>query len=448
MDITESGFQTQTSKKRKTSGSPSLPPASQPTTSPSTYKNKTPLIATGIDPKFKTPIQIMSELRQYHPSLRVLQSKQTKNGWIFIGDTPKDFNILQSETKMKQVFGPKVKVTLPRSYHSADASKSKIFVFKGVSINITVNDFKELLDFNKITNAEAERMKSKRTGRDLPFIKIKCDNPKQAEALISGGFICQKTGIIYKVEEFRITPSIQQCFKCQDFGLKAQNCTRNSVVCGEAHSHKNCPNKDQKTPKCANCRGPHVANYRGCPAYKDQAFRQHVVQNQISYASIVKQASPPPPSNTFNFTAEQIVSLVTNVVIQIAQPQLCIKILPEKQVQVKSDLSKQTAETAKKCLGVNIKGKDVFESIISRPAPPPPAPLVFSSTLVEKKKAPLTKAATILNKATPPLVTPSSNCTKSTKAPSLGPQRKPSSKLSLPQNKTSSTKPSPNKPST
>ena len=141
-------------------------------------------------------------------------------------------------------------------------------------------------------------MKSKRTGRDLPFIKVKCDNPKQAEALISGGLICQKTGIIFKVEEFRITPSVQQCFKCQGFGHKAQNCTKKQkcVVCGEAHSHKDCPNKNKKTPKCANCRGPHVANYRGCPAYKDQAFRQHVVQNQISYASIVKQASPPPPT--------------------------------------------------------------------------------------------------------------------------------------------------------
>ena len=139
-----------------------------------------PLITTGIDPKFKTPIQIMSELRQYHPSLRVLQIKQTKNGWIFIGDIPKDFNILQSEAKMKQVFGPKVKVTLPRSYHSADASKSKILVFKGVSRNITVNDFKELHDFNKITHAEAEQMKSKRTGRIKLIIKIKCDNPKQA----------------------------------------------------------------------------------------------------------------------------------------------------------------------------------------------------------------------------------------------------------------------------
>ena len=83
---------------------------------------------------------------------------------------------------MKQVFRPKVKVSLPRSYHSADASESKFLVFKGVSINITIHEFKELLDFNKITHAKAERMKSKRTGRDLPFIKLKCDNPKQAEA--------------------------------------------------------------------------------------------------------------------------------------------------------------------------------------------------------------------------------------------------------------------------
>ena len=107
-------------------------------------------------------------------------------------------------------------------------------VFKGVSNNITLEDFKELLDFNKITHAEAERMKSKRTGRDLdlPFIKIKCEDQKQAEALISGGLICQKTGIIFKVEEFRITPSIQQCFKCQGFGHKAQNCTKNrNVLC-------------------------------------------------------------------------------------------------------------------------------------------------------------------------------------------------------------------------
>ena len=93
---------------------------------------------------------------------------------------------------MKQVFGPKVKVSLPKSYHPADASKSKFLVFKGVSNSITMKDFQELLDFNKVSHTEAERMKSKRTGKDLPFIKIKSDDPKQAEALLSGGLVYQK----------------------------------------------------------------------------------------------------------------------------------------------------------------------------------------------------------------------------------------------------------------
>ena len=221
-------------------------------------------------------------------------------------------------------------------------------------------------------------------------------------------------------------------------------------MCGEAHSHKNCPNKEKRKLKCASFRGPHVFNYKGCPAYKDQAFRQHVVQKQISYESTFKTSSPPSLSNTFNFTAEQIVSRVTKVVIQVALPQLCTKNLPEKQVQVKSDLSRQIAETAKKCLGVSIEGKKVIESIISRPIPPPPAPFVFSSTLAEEKKAPL-KASTVLKVTQTP-----SSSTKSTKTLSLGPHRKSSSQLSPPQprqNKTVTTKqssrPSPthNKPS-
>ena len=85
---------------------------------------------------------------------------------------------MQSETEMKQVFGPKVKMSLPKSYHSADALKSKFLVFKGVSNNITIKDFKELHDFNKFNHAEPDRMKLKRTGKDLPFIKIKSDDPK------------------------------------------------------------------------------------------------------------------------------------------------------------------------------------------------------------------------------------------------------------------------------
>ena len=174
----------------------------------------------------------MSELRQYHPNLRVFRIKQTQNSWIFIGDTAKDFAILQSEPKMQQVFRKNVIVSLPTYYHSADATKGKVFVFKRASDNVTLDDFKELLEYNKITHAEAEIMKSSRSGTDLLFIKIKCGNIKQAEALICGGLLCQKTGIIFKVDEFRTTPFIQQRFKCQGLRTMHQIVPKNrNVLC-------------------------------------------------------------------------------------------------------------------------------------------------------------------------------------------------------------------------
>ena len=74
----------------------------------------------------------------------------------------------------------------------------------------------------------------------------------------------------------------------------------------------------------------------------------------------------------------------------------------------------------KNAYGVNIESNDVFKLIISWPAPPPPVPFVFSSTLVEKKKIPL-KASMVLNKVAPSSATSSSNSTKSTKNPRTRP---------------------------
>ena len=53
-------------------------------------------------------------------------------------------------------------------------------------------------------------------------------------------------------------------------------------------------------------------------------FRQHVVDNQKSYDSILKQNSALPPQtkgDTFSSTADQLVKFVATVAIQIAQPQ-------------------------------------------------------------------------------------------------------------------------------
>ena len=75
--------------------------------------------------------------------------------------------------------------------------------------------------------------------------------------------MCNVTGIVYKVEEFRQPVLVRQCFNCQCFGHSAQNCKskQKCVICGENHSHKGCPKKEVKQPKCANCSGPHVETH-------------------------------------------------------------------------------------------------------------------------------------------------------------------------------------------
>ena len=65
---------------------------------PSTHKNSVPIILSDVDPKFNSVVKLMSELRQFHPSLRVSKFQELKNNrFLVTGDTPRDVAILQSE---------------------------------------------------------------------------------------------------------------------------------------------------------------------------------------------------------------------------------------------------------------------------------------------------------------------------------------------------------------
>ena len=295
-------------KKRKTTSSPTLPSTLQRTRSseqppeiptrpkPSTY-NTIPVIFSGKDATFQNWRSFMAELRQHHPSLKISQIKElAKSGLLVVGDSSQDSVILQNESKMKAALGKNVRISLPKAYQISQ-KQNKCLAVKGVPTDITETDFKEFLDLNKICYAKAERLKSKKDGRVLPIFQLELSDPAEAEALLSQNLMCNVTGIVYKVEEFRQPVSVRQCFNCQCFGHSAQNCKskQKCVICGENHSHKGCPKKEAKQPKCANCPGPHVASYKGCPEYKKQAFRQHVVNNQKTYAAAVSQKSHPQP---------------------------------------------------------------------------------------------------------------------------------------------------------
>ena len=90
--------------------------------------------------------------------------------------------------------------------------KSKTLVVKGVPTEFANNEFKEILDSNKIQYAKAERMKSRRDGRTLQMFQIELKDPFVAETIISNNPTCLQTGIIFKVEEFQTPISVRQCY--------------------------------------------------------------------------------------------------------------------------------------------------------------------------------------------------------------------------------------------
>ena len=170
---------------------------------------------------------------------------------------------------MKACLGQNVSASVPKAYQTAKAL-SKTLVVKGVPTEVSEKDFKEFLDLNKIIHAKAECLTSKKDGRVLQMFKLEIKDEAEAEALILQNLTCHTTGIIYKVEEFRSPGSVQQCWNCQNFGHSAKTCKSKTkcLICGESHHHKGCPDREKKQPKCADCKGPHVASYKGCPAHK------------------------------------------------------------------------------------------------------------------------------------------------------------------------------------
>ena len=101
------------------SGSPTCPKPSN-----FNYPNTVPVIFRGEDPKFTSVKQVMSELSQYHPELRVSKVKDLPNKLFFIiGNTPRDVIILRNETKMKACLGKNLKISLPEAYQNKDKSK-------------------------------------------------------------------------------------------------------------------------------------------------------------------------------------------------------------------------------------------------------------------------------------------------------------------------------------
>ncbi len=105
------------------------------------------------------------------------------------------------------------------------------------------------------------------------YLKTKEDAAKLLKERImtiegEGGFTC----------EYEYRPRVTRCFNCQEYGHQAYRCQKpqRCLRCSEP-GHATCTASE---PRCVSCKGPHTADDRGCPKYREQLRRLHPINGQ------------------------------------------------------------------------------------------------------------------------------------------------------------------------
>ncbi|BFG03159.1 uncharacterized protein DMAD_02481 [Drosophila madeirensis] len=106
------------------------------------------------------------------------------------------------------------------------------------------------------------------TKEPLDLFEVELEPKANNQSIFEVTAICSQQ---VKIEKPIRSPGVPQCHKCQMFGHTKNYCSRAviCVKCGDKHEPKDCPKEREETPKCANCGGAHVANYRGCTKFKE-----------------------------------------------------------------------------------------------------------------------------------------------------------------------------------
>lgn len=108
--------------------------------------------------------------------------------------------------------------------------------------------------------------------------------------------------LAYKIsiEEPYKKRSLPQCTRCQSYSHTKSYCRHpyRCVRCGQDHQSGACQKSINTPATCANCKGPHPANYKGCLAY--QKLRTQRQQQNVAYGG-PQQTTPPPLLNQTSY---------------------------------------------------------------------------------------------------------------------------------------------------
>ena len=89
---------------------------------------------------------------------------------------------------------------------------------------------------------------------------------------------------IRRIHHLKVYSKSMQCFHPQNFGHKAEHCNLKEryVKSDISHNRWACVKPVETPPKCTNCGGEHLANYRGCTAVKERRGATRTPSNPLA----------------------------------------------------------------------------------------------------------------------------------------------------------------------
>lgn len=146
--------------------------------------------------------------------------------------------------------------------HKLPEDKNLKIVLRGVPVEISEEEIIQDLHFQNITPIKVIRMT--KTAQKVPMPLVLVLVPQEMRRLYDISSIC---GLSIKVEPLINTLKAGQCHRCQLYGHGQSQCTAPFVCvkCGQEHGPGQCQLARKEPATCANCKGPHPANFSGCP---------------------------------------------------------------------------------------------------------------------------------------------------------------------------------------
>ncbi|GFU36107.1 nucleic-acid-binding protein from transposon X-element [Trichonephila clavipes] len=159
-----------------------------------------------------------------------------------------------------------VKKLKSHTYEMAGEKQLKT-VIRGLPSDFDVDEIIQELGTHNITPEHVSVMRNRKQNKNMPLFLVVSRKCSANQAIF------QVTSIGYykiKVEPLDKNSMPAQCYRCQLFYHHSRFCNREPkcLKCSQSHLTRDCTKKPDAPAKCANCGGPHPANFSGCEKKK------------------------------------------------------------------------------------------------------------------------------------------------------------------------------------